>query len=269
MDWKRIKTILIVILAVTDAVLLINLGMFMPVDLSRNHNEIVKLYEVKGIRIEAEPSVYPEYVSGVVAELSPISATTEDRIQSYFENRNMEFNLAAMESSLLFLWTGIEKGPLLPIERPVDANRYLERCEAFFSYIDMGFVPKFIDFYSIGEVVAARVYQGIRIGNLEIPEIESELYVYFQSDDIVGVRIDKHLRLRTELGGRYGIISVDDALYKALGYAEIGDTMTGIRVVFKLNDNSLLATDLVRGEMFPYYELRFLNSEPIFVRATR
>lgn len=276
MDWKRIKTILIVILLFTDTVLFLNLDSFRKNDEERTYEEIARLYEVKGIQIKAFETEDVEQVGSVVAERMHISPEMEEKIQKYFEGGDREYNLAALDHSIRFMWTGIEQGPLFPdyalAERKEEAAVYLEKGKAFFQFIGADFRPQFADFYRIGNVTAAKFYQGIYTGAASfsaIPEIESEIYLFFEGTEIVGVQLEKYLKLRTELGGRYGIISVDDAMYKALEFARFGDTLVDIRLVYKLNDNSLLATDLVRGEMFPYYELRFEQSAPIYVRAVK
>lgn len=266
MNWSKIKSILIAVLIVTNIVLFLNLEAGMPTGSERKIEDVLRLYEIRGVKASYGDIDIPEQVNGRLAELTTITPDHEDEILRYFSPKNREYNLTTKDNTILCLWEEIPEGPFFPLSSPEDSADYLNRCRELFRSFSIDFVPAFLEFYSLGDIVVVQVYQEVKHG---IPEIESSAFVYFYNKEIVGLRIDKCLRLSSELGGRYAIISLADALYEALQWTESGDTMKKIRIVYKLNDDSLLATNLVRGEMFPYYEFRFENAAPIYIRATQ
>lgn len=243
-----------------------NIEASFPVQSERSIEDIQKLYLAKGVGLQYETIQTPDSVNGRVAEIANISTEQEDRILRYFSKTEKEFNLSVKDNTIICLWSEIPEGPLLPVPEPEDLSMYIQKSKTLFEEISIDFHPAFLDFYKIGDILVARVYQEVKH---RIPEIESSIYLYFHKDEIVGLRLEKCLKLSSELGGSYDIISVADALYKALEAANAGDILTEVRIVYKLNDDSLLATDLVRGEMFPYYELKFKDASAIYVRATR
>lgn len=266
MNWSKIKTILICILLTTNILLFLNLEASTPVNVSRKIEDIRLLYQSKGVVLSYDEIEVPDKVNGRVAELTTITTEQEERIYQFFSNSDREYDFSVKDNTILCLWSKIPKRDPAPTEKPKDAEVYIEKSRDFFRRIFIDFEPNYLEYYSIGDILVARVYQEVKHN---IPEIESSIFLYFHEGEIVGLRLEKCLKLSSELGGSYDIISTADALYKALASTKEGDVLTEMRIVYKLNDESLLASDLVRGEMFPYFELRFQDSPTLYIRATK
>lgn len=266
MNWSRIKTILICILLTTNLLLFLNLEANTPAEEKRKIDDIRQLYHSKGVTLAYEDIEVPSKVNGRVAELATITTEQEERIYQYFSNSDREYDFSVKDNTILCLWSKIPEREPLPAEKPGDAEAYIEKSRDFFRRISLDFEPSHSEFYSIDDILVAKVYQEVKHN---IPEIESSIFLYFHGGEIVGLRLEKCLKLSSELGGSYDIISTADALYKALASTKAGDVLTDMRIVYKLNDESLLASDLVRGEMFPYFELKFKDSSALYIRATK
>ena len=66
---------------------------------------------------------------------------------------------------------------------------------------------------------------------------------------------------------KYDIISIDRILYTLLPKLQAGDTIESVSVIYKLNDESLLVSDLVLGEALPYYRIVLKSGEAYHMRA--
>lgn len=269
MNWSKIKSILICILLVTNILLFLNLEASTPSETEREIEDIRKLYASKGVVLDYSEIDIPAKVNGRVAELMVISAEQEDNIYHYFSSKDGEYNFSVKDNMIQCLWSEIPEHASFSAENPENPenpNGYMEKSKVFFDQMSIDFQPGYLKFYSISDILVVKVYQEVKNN---IPEIESSVYLYFYEGEIVGLRLEKCLKLSSELGGSYAIISPADALYKALTVIPSGDVLTGMRIVYKLNDDSLLAANLVRGEMFPYYELNFKDAPPLYIRATK
>lgn len=101
-------------------------------------------------------------------------------------------------------------------------------------------------------------------------DTESGIYVVFGSEGkLLGIFVRDLMAIVGASEHPYDIIPVQDALFKALDRVERGDVLKRFRIVFKLNDESIPADDIVRGEMLPYYELCFIKAGKVHIRATK
>lgn len=266
MNWSKIKSILIGILLVTNVLLFLNLEASTTVETVRRMEDIKLLYESKGVILDYPDIEIPMRVNGRVAELNVITTEQEDKIYDYFSTKEREYNFSVKDNMILCLWSEIPDEEPVPAKKPDHSELYMQKSRDLFSHINIDFRPDYFEFYTISDILVVKVYQEVKH---HIPEIESSVYLYFYDEEIVGLRLEKCLKLSSELGGSYAIISVTDALYKALTATKPGDVLTEMRIVYKLNDESLLASDLVRGEMFPYFELKFKDSPTLYIRATK
>ncbi len=273
MNWSRIKTILIMILIFTNILLLKIYLDNLPQGNAKDYADILKLYAAKGVEITAERREFPKYVQGVAAELGTVPANVEEKLFEYFDSTDIVFNHVATSWSISSIWTEVpEIAPVMIEIGGTEAESYSRRAEAFLKEIgfDIG-VQRFL-FYEVGDILLMECCQAVVQDGVVVPLAEGSVKLYFDrknGDRIVGISINKYLKINAGQNRSYGIISADEALFGALEAAPAGDELVEISVVYKLNDESLLVTNLVRGEMMPYYELRFRRSAPIYVRASR
>ena len=68
---------------------------------------------------------------------------------------------------------------------------------------------------------------------------------------------------------RSDIISLDRVLYSLLPKLTVGIPIKDISIVYKLNDDSLLVSDLIEGEALPYYQVTMGDGVIFHLRAIK
>lgn len=273
MNWSKIKTILIMILVFTNILLLKTYLDNLSGESNADYDDIVKLYAAKGVGISLSEREFPEVLGGIAAELSAVPESAEAQIFEYFDDTDMVFNHTATDMSISSVWIDVPafEPSLVNISGDL-ADMYKNRADEFLQ--EMGFeinMRRFL-FYELGEVLMMEAYQAVEQGGFVVPLAEGSVRLYFDRSDgdkIVGITINKYLKINEGQSNSYAIISADEALFSALEKAPVGDELVGLSLVYKLNDESLLVTNLVRGEMLPYYELMFKRAGAVYVRASR
>ncbi len=320
MDWKTIKSILIVVLVITNSILLYNYLGTTDTETYLDRDSLYQMYEAKGISFAEDVDISFPNLFGIEASAAVVSPEMQQRILDYFIDYDDEFYLKTLYRSVSYVRYDIfellesaeqeeSAADVLPEERRVDEDdedsisrdcfslsnylvleevdisedekqAMLNKVIAFFQDTGILFDPVFINVYDVNGFQVARVYQVVNqtaenvAGNegaeeVCFPDIESEIYLYFEEGEIVGLSIVKLMNLNQGYTRIYDIISVEDAMYKALPLSPQEESIQSVGIVYKLNDSSLLASNLVVGEMLPYYEFRFEQGVPIYIRAVK
>ncbi len=288
MNWKKIKTILIVILVITDVILFYNYIRSNRTLKEVSFDSINTLYLAKGVEIDASVDVNFEKIFGIESSAATMSSIIEQNIIQYFDKYNTqeEFYLKSKDRSISYIRgdiiDSIENSKSIVLDSTVseeEKKEFLEKSRGFFESINVLFEPGMLKMYDLNGIKIVRLYQLVEhkesvLGSSEIstsyfPEIESIVYLFFDENRVVGVNIEKLMNIYEGYTNAYDIISVEDAIYRVLARSPENDRLLEINIVYKLNDESLLASDLVMGEMLPYYEFVFENNSSIYLRATK
>lgn len=279
MNWSRIKTILIFILIATNILLLVDLLITINSSANepgRNLDKILELYRLHGIELRAELPKQFDNLPGVNAQVLEITNSTEQKAMDYFINMGRIFDFSAYPTSIYSVAREV-KGDRKKAEPPENAEELLTLAKELLDRFGIGYDVADYDFSRVGRFIILSLYQYVSVDSPDYLDSEPELFrdaessieIYFDKKSIVGLHIIKVLEHGKPSQRRYDIIRVEEALYRALEQAPSDTALVGISIVYKLNDDSLLAENLIRGEMLPYYELRFENTETIYVRAVK
>ena len=96
---------------------------------------------------------------------------------------------------------------------------------------------------------------------------DSAMIFVFKGDQLVGFKRKWLNIIDNNTQSKYDIISVDKALYELMLNFKKGDIITEIAIGYKLNDSSLLVSDLVSGEALPYYKITLETGVTYYVQA--
>ncbi len=320
MDWKKIKSILIIILLITNLILGYNYLGTKGTKTEVSLDNLYQLYKAKEISFEEPVQGLGGPLFGVESSAAIVSPEMQQRVLDYFLDYDDEFYLKTLHRSISYvrydIFERLEQAEqeLLDEEGLLDEDVneddeesisrdffslssyfvleeatlnseekqvMLDKTVAFFEQTGILFQPKFLDVYDVYGFQVVRAYQAVdpvtssgmfdieSVKNVRFPDIESEIYLYFEQGEIVGVSIVKLMNLYEGYTRAYGIISIEEAMYKALPLVPRHASIQHVGIVYKLNDSSLLASNLVVGEMLPYYEFRLAEGSPIYVRAMK
>lgn len=279
MDWPKIKSILIVVLIVTNVMLgfsyYLNRLRF-ETNVKNNFDDVMKLYSIKEVDVVETEFGFPQTLRSSNVEFLQIDpAIVQNLLGAGFtfdgEQYIQEDKVVILdESKVIFA----SQAHINRVKVDVHKNSDIIDAALEQSFM-MDKVLKFIDAHglkidfdqsevlTVGDYVVVRLSQSIEGYKL----VESITNFWIYKDEIVGFMRENPIKISTVQGFKYDIISLDRALYSLLPKIEQGDTVLDITIVYKLNDESLLVTDLVQGEALPYYQVTLKSGEKFHVRA--
>lgn len=279
MDWPKIKSILIIVLIVTNLMLgfsyYLNRLRF-ETQVKNNFEDVMKLYSSKEVAVVEAEFEFPQSLrSSNVEFLQTDSSIVQNLLGAGFtfdgEQYQYEDKVVILDDSKVIyaLQEHINRVK-------VDVHKNTDKIDATLEQsFMMDKVMKFIGAYgliidfdaseilSVGDYVVVRLYQSIEGYKL----VESITNFWIYKDEVVGFMRENPIKISTVQGFKYDIISVDRALYSLLPKIEQKDTVLDITIVYKLNDESLLVTNLVQGEALPYYQITLKSGNQFHVRA--
>ena len=282
MNWRKIKTILIVVLLITNAFLgytyVIEKVRF-HADLKNNIEDMIQLYESKQIRINQEKLSFPSSIRSANITFETYDGTFVDRLMgiSYEFDGDQYFNsidvMKLDQNQIIFgkssHFSRIQhdnpnnlKG-FKPISESTVKKIFVEKSAAYFENKNMSLLYDKVQIKQLGRYTVAQFYQYEDSYLFD----ESKLLVWFYEDEIVGFSRKNIVNTSTTPGTKYDIITVDRVLYELLPDLDEGDEVTSIKIVYKLNDASLMVNNLVSGEALPYYQLKLSDGQVYYVRA--
>jgi len=282
MDWPKIKTILIIVLLVTNVML----GYTFLREQQRFENEeknnlegVIQLFTNKGVTIEVSNTVFPKSIKSVNVDLETYGqANVAALLGSDFafdgEKYVSEDRIVTLEESLILYAVDThynrvikDEGPSLTSFTKVVDNAVVKELnvKADVFLIKSGFALNYdaIEVFKSGDYMLVKLLQKYESFIFE----ESQTYIWFYDDAIVGFKRENVVNISSTPGSKYDILSIDRILYTLLPKLQNGDVVESVSVIYKLNDESLLVSNLVLGEALPYYQIVLKSGASFHVRA--
>ena len=279
MDWPRIKTILIMVLLVTNillGVMIINEQRTFQKEQAEKIDNIRALYEKRGITLLPTSLKFPnkieslnvEYDTYDESELSVILGNDYGYDGNQYSNKSevvlltgttLEYFLNGYQPSWDLFDMDIKKTfSLLSDSEEIKSacNRFLEPLN-----VDQDYV--FEHFKTEGELTYVCVKQIYKDYFLD----DSSMIFVLKGNEIVAFKRKWLNILDNNTQSKYDIISIDRVLYELMPNFEKEDVISEIAIGYKLNDSSLLVSDLISGEALPYYKIRLETGESYYVQA--
>lgn len=284
MNWPRIKTILIYLLIFANLVLAGNYLFWRDERatlIKDSVSDISRLYTVKGVEILTNIGTFPARLPGKQIEQHRFSESyvnlilgdapaKKGNIYSHADKscKIQEYSLTISAPSDLL--ETIEDSKNLELKGPLDLSvseqaKYLGLAEKALedSFIHIDYQE--IDVYKYGEYSVIKLNQQFGSYIYE----ESKIFIWYKDSEFAGLYTENIAAYVGENTVTYDIISVNTALFKAIPKLESADSLLAVDIVYKLNDESQLAGEIVQGESLPYYKLQFIKSSPIYILAVQ
>ncbi|GAB6107567.1 two-component system regulatory protein YycI [Fusibacter bizertensis] len=282
MDWPKIKTILILVLVATNIMLgytYIREQQRFEAERENNLEDVLELYKNKGVELSQTKLKFPKSVSSVNIEfvtfdLSFVEAFlgsdysfdgkvfVSDNHQLYLDNTHLFYSDSAHYNRIIKADLGNLEQFNLITDLAIRAE-LKSKIDVFLGQVK--YELKYSDF----DVVKSGNYTLVKLHQMhdEMLFVESKTVIWFYNDEIVGFRGEDDVKITATPGFKYDIISVDRILYGLLPKLNDNDKIKSISLIYKLNDESLLVSDLVLGEALPYYQIVLSNGDVFQVRA--
>ncbi|HAS74971.1 MAG TPA: hypothetical protein DCS67_12570 [Clostridiales bacterium UBA8960] len=284
MDWPKIKTILIMVLLVTN--LMLGFTYYMErlrfeTESNDNLEDVIKLYEYKEVDVLARNFKFPSVLKSVNIEFESFDLTNvQNLLGAGFTFDGEYYTLLDKvvildDTSIVFARDehinrvkvnfSTSKRTNEMIDEPLEVSFLSDKVVKFIEANNLMIAYDQIEIYSIGDYRVVKLYQmsdGYKF-------IESNTSFWLFQDEVVGFKRQSPIKISTPQGSRYDIISVDRALYSLLPKIESRDAVLDISLVYKLNDENLLVTNLIQGEALPYYEIVLKSGAKYHIRAVQ
>ena len=282
MDWPKIKTILITVLLVTN--LMLGYTFFkeqqrFEEEKEDNLQDVVTLFENKGVEIKPSKLKFPKSIKSV-----NISFETFDMVQvdallgseyAYDGEKFTSGNRFVILDETRFIYSENDHYsrvsqdglPSLtqfdPIDNQDEIDVLLMKSNEFMTRGGFNLKYDSVAVFQLGKYKLVKMYDFYNDYRFD----ESRTLIWFFEDDIVGFKKENDVNISSTPGSKYDIISIDRILYGLLPKLKADDVIKSISVIYKLNDESLLVTNLVLGEALPYYRIELESGEEFHIRA--
>ncbi len=279
MDWPRIKTILIVVLLLTNLLLgamIVNERQTFQRENDERMANIRELYKQKGIELAEQPRRFPEKVMSLSVEYDTYG---EEELQwllgGAYEYDGVQYT--NQDEVVLLSGTTIEyyKNPHQPsddlfslkiTDKLADSpdKKVIENtCDTFLEKLKLPKNYVYEHYLTEGQYTYVCVKQLYDDYFLD----DSSMVLMLYDGEVVAFKRKWLNILGTNNTEKYDIISVDRALYMMMPNFKSGDIISEIAIGYKLNDSSLLVSELVSGEALPYYRITLDTGEAYYVQA--
>ncbi len=279
MDWPRIKTILIMVLLVTNillGVMIINEQRTFQKEQAEKIDNIRELYEKRGITLLPTSLKFPskieslnvEYDTYDESELSAILGDDYGYDGSQYSNKSevvlltgttLEYFLSGYQPS----WDLLDMDIKTPFSLLSDSEEIKSACNHFLEPLNVDQDYVFEHFKTEGKLTYVCVKQIYKDYFLD----DSSMIFVLKGKEIVAFKRKWLNILDNNTQSKYDIISIDRVLYELMPNFEREDVISEIAIGYKLNDSSLLVSDLISGEALPYYKIKLETGESYYVQA--
>lgn len=282
MDWPKIKTILIGVLIITNLILgfsYINEQNRYETDNENNLSDVLALYKNKNIDVSQADLGYPKSMLSANVELETFDVALIGKILGDdYSVKNDSFltethTLIFDDTHLLYYDNNHSSrvkqdgvSSLSQFRLTTDEEKRQNRMMLAKTYLESINYPLFYDAYEVstlGKYTLISFYKSYNGYRFE----ESKTMIWLYYDEIIGLKGENILKNTITQGTKYDIISVDKVLYGILPDIEAGDRIVELTLIYKLNDESLLVSDLIMGEALPYYKIVLKSGQQFHVNA--
>ena len=275
MDWSRIKTILIIVLLVTNVLLGVTyVQSKIAFEQSQRDqlDRVVTLLNQNGIQIETDQMSFPKSLESVEVAFETY---TENDVK-VFLGENFEQNgdlytkgVASVqidEMGLIFKLREIPQTILdmgLPFDAVDDTGALLDLVSSVqekYGFESDYEIERSYQREGYQIVDAKQVYEGAILD-------DSDMVLVFYKNNLVYFE-RSWLTINNDISpNKYDIISLDRALYMTMPKLSSGDEITEIGISYKLNDSSSVVSNLISGEALPFYSIKVSDGNTYYVRA--
>jgi regulatory protein YycI of two-component signal transduction system YycFG len=278
MDWSRIKTILILVLLITNVLLgatYVQSKMAFEREREDQLDRVVALFERNGIGLDDINLDFPKKLSAIAVSFE---GHTEAEVQKflgsdYVANNNQYIKgnsrVVLGEMSLYYELREIpdevyDQG--LPNEAITDAaaqEKLAQMVDETISTLGYAADYKISGYFERGDYIivnAKQVYKDY------IMDDALMTFIYYR-DSLVALRRTWLSINNDNSTNKYDIISVDRALYVTLPKLDEGDAVAEIGISYKLNDSVSVVSNLISGEALPFYRIAVSDGSTYYVRA--
>ena len=281
MDWPKIKNILIGVLIVSNLLL----GFTFYRDRLRFETEntdnlqgVIQLFASKNISLPMEKDAFPKQMRSMNVLFEKYGLRNIDGIlngdyifdgEKYLTDTHV---LVVSDTGLFYAdkkWLSkileSNEKAYAPIVDPVDISGLKVNVDTFLSNLGLEKHYDSINAYEIDGYTVVKLYQYFDGYMIE----ESKTTVWFLNGQGIGLERENATNIIDTLGTYYDIISLDRVLYSLLPKLTVGIPIKDISIVYKLNDDSLLVSDLIEGEALPYYQVTMGDGVIFHLRAIK
>lgn len=282
MDWPKIKSILIIVLLITNIMLgytYIREQQRFEDEEKNNIEGVIKLFENKGVAIKTQNLDFPKSVKSVNIDFETYGQSNVDLLlgndyafdgEKYISGDRF---VILGETDILYAYdehySRISQDELPSLTRFVEVtdvgavDGYKAKTDAFLTKGGYALNYDELEVKKLGDYTLVNLNQKYEGYLFE----ESRTLLWFYEDAIVGFKRANTINISSTPGSKYDIISIDRILYTLLPKLQAGDAIESVSVIYKLNDESLLVSDLVLGEALPYYRIVLKSGEAYHMRA--
>lgn len=282
MDWPKIKTILIIVLLVTN--LMLGYTYFkeqqrFEEESKNNLEDVITLFKNKGVDVKATKLKFPESIKSVNISFETFDVTKVDALlgseYSFDGEKYVSGDAFVIIGETLIVYAEMDhygriSQDTLPSLTQFDAiknetvmNNLTDKSDEFLTKSGFKVDYDVIEGFQLGRYTLIKMVDLYEKYKFE----ESKTMIWFYDDEIVGFKKENDVNISTTPGSKYDIISIDRVLYGLLPKLKVGEVIENISVIYKLNDESLLVTNLVLGEALPYYRIVLESGEEYHIRA--
>lgn len=279
MDWPKIKSILIGVLIVTNLLL----GFTFYRDRLRFESEnsdnlqgVIQLFASKNITLPLEDDTFPSQMRSMNVSFEKYGLrhindiTNGDYLfdgEKYLTDSHV---LVVSDTGLFYIekaWVSkildIDEKAYTPIVDPVALSEIKVKVDAYFLDLDLEHHYDTINAFEVGDYTVVKLHQYFDGYLLE----ESKTTLWFLDNRGIGLERENATNIIDTLGTYYDIISLDRILYSLLPKLASDIPVKDISIVYKLNDDSLMVSDLIEGEALPYYQITLGDGRIFHLRA--
>ncbi len=282
MDWPKIKSILIIVLLITNVMLgytYVREQKRFEVEEKNNIEGVIQLFENKGVVIKPKNLVFPRSIKSINVDFETYGQSNVDALLGndyIFDGEKYisgdQFVLLG-ETHILYAndahYSRIVQDDLSSLRQFTEVvdeavvKSLNDKVDAFLTRGGFALNYDAIEVMKLGDYKLVKLLQNYDNYLFE----ESKTFIWFYDDAIIGFKRDNTINISATPGSKYDIISIDRILYTLLPKLQKGEVIESVSVIYKLNDESLLVSDLVLGEALPYYRIVLKSGVSYHVRA--
>lgn len=268
MDWKKIKSILLVTLIITNSILAFNIYDIKnngKIESDENLNKVKLLLEKKGVSFDQDIKLeFPETIKSIAAKYKEYDLSNISKIISKnpmeiddLSYKNGKESLSVENDILKYKNTDALKDLSM-----VEEEELIKKSEEFIEMLELDLEYEFsvtssseektqilfnqvIDGYVINGGYMSFIYSGY-----ELYRYESKLMEILEFND------DKANE----------IIPIDKVLFDKMDFFEDGDIIETIELGYNFSTNEF-NSEILYGELSPYYIVKIVDKEAFLVRA--
>ncbi len=283
MDWSKIKSMLLVLLLVTNLLLglvILNDRVLFNRTQDNNLEDVLMYLKSIDVGVKVDAFTFPEQIDSVyldfgIFESKEPSSFFEGDFTKEGDSDFLDDTHRLRLTDNQIIWAG--KNHFLRMQRDFatgfSVSKPLVWDESFdtLSQKALEMLERYghsvtyqaSELYDVGAyrlLIMQQKYKDITIE-------ESGAIFWFYNDQLVGFKQLWPAEIVATEGQNYDILSVDLALYRGIHEFRKGDTIMDISLVYKLNDQSLLLSNLISGEALPYYRFQMESGLIHYVQA--